>query len=723
MRTAQILVIGFAYRGILPMLARDREVRRRAIQGLLCRLAQWNAAQAPLLIAVEDIHWASRETLGHLAALAACAVSCPLLLVLSTREHNDPIDAAWRASARGSGLSAIDLAPLSEAEAREMAAHYPCADRGVIDSCVERAQGNPLFLDQLLRSVEAGHGPLPSSVHSIVLARLDRLAPADRETLQAASILGQQFSLPALQHLSAAAEAACARLIAEVLIRPEGDGFLFIHALVQEAVYASILKSRKRALHARAAQWYAGHDVVLHAEHLDLAADPEAARACLAAARALAQKYHAERALSLAERALALAAEAPLEFEALALRARLLLELGRVQQAVDAYSIATRSASSAAQQRQALSGLAAALRICDRHREALSVLDRALAIQGEEPQPAELAEIHLLRGNLYFPLGDSAACLAEHEQAREYAARSESPQSEARALSGLGDAYYQRARMLTADAYFDRCLALCAQHGIRDVEALNLSMRATTRMFRMELAGAFEDIGAAARLAAQIGELRAQMLAENVRAALLSYTADWQGAARHAEIALELTRRLGARRFEAESLVFLGLARAHLEGREHAERMFEQSHALCSEAGASAYFGPPILAALAANTTDAGTRKRALAEGEALLSGGCVSHCYLYFYEFAIDSQLEQADWSAAECYADALEVYMRAESTPWSDFLIERARALAQAGRGARAASLKRTLQALADKARNAGVKWRLSKLEQALERFESGA
>lgn len=150
--------------------------------------------------------------------------------------------------------------------------------------------------------------------------------------------------------------------------------------------------------------------------------------------------------------------------------------------------------------------------------------------------------------------------------------------------------------------------------------------------------------------------------------------------------------------------------------------MLEQSDALCSEAGVGAYFGPPILAARAAITTDAGTRKQALEQGEALLRGGCVSHCYLYFYEFAIDSQLEQADWPAAERYAGALEIYMRAEPTPWSDFLIQRARVLAQAGRGARAASLQRSLQALADQARNAGVKWRLDQLEQALERFDSG-
>lgn len=703
--------------------AMDRDARQRATQALLCSLVHWVSTQAPRLILVEDIHWATRATLAHLAALAASARACPLLLVMSTREDADPIDAAWRAAARGASITAIDLAPLSEAEAREMAAHYPCPDAALVRSCIERAQGNPLFLDQLLRNAEAGHGPLPGSVQSIVLARMDRLAPADREALQAASVLGQEFSLPALRYLAAGADEACPRLVEQVLIRPEGEGFLFIHALVQEGVHASILKSRKRELHGRAAQWYADHDLALHAEHLDLAGDSGAARAYVEAARAQAQKYHHERALRLAERALALAGEVGMRFEATALRGRLLLDLGRVEAAVDAYRAASTLAPAGAQRRQALTGLAAALRICDRHRGALSALDQALAIAGDEPSPGELAEIHLLRGNLYFPLGESEACLAEHEEARVHAARSGSPQLEARALSGLGDAYYQRAQMLTAHRYFDRCIELCQQHGIRNVEAVNLAMRAATRLNRNEFAAALEDARIAAQLAAQIGDLRAQMLAENLWCACLAYATDWQGAAQHAALALEIARRLGARRFEAEMLMYVGIARWHLDGPAQGERILDRSYALCVETGATTYFGPPILAALAAVTSDPGKRKVALAEGEALLAGGCVSHCHLLFYEYAIDIELEQGDWPAVERYAGALEAYTRVEPTPWSDFLIRRARALARAGEGARDASLVDTLRALADEARRAGIKWRLGKLEQTLQRLADGA
>ena len=119
------------------------------------------------------------------------------MLALTSRPEPDPIDAAWRAASGGCPLLTLDLAPLTAAEARELAASYGCEDQALVASCVQRAEGNPLFLDQLLRNAISGGRTLPSSIQSIVLARLDRLDPDDRQALQAASILGQRFSVEA----------------------------------------------------------------------------------------------------------------------------------------------------------------------------------------------------------------------------------------------------------------------------------------------------------------------------------------------------------------------------------------------------------------------------------------------------------------------------------------------------------------------------------------------
>ena len=81
------------------------------------------------------------------------------------------------------------------------------ATQSVAIACIERAGGNPLFLEQLLRNAQEGsHEAIPASIQSLVLARMDRLAPRDREAFQIAAVIGQRFDLALLRHLMGAPE-------------------------------------------------------------------------------------------------------------------------------------------------------------------------------------------------------------------------------------------------------------------------------------------------------------------------------------------------------------------------------------------------------------------------------------------------------------------------------------------------------------------------------------
>ena len=111
---------------------------------------------------------------------------------MTTRPEGDPINASWRARARGCPVTTVDLAPLAEDEAQELAAHFPELPQDTIDACIQRAEGYPLFLDQLLRAASAGHDLLPGSVRSLVLARAARLSARDHAALQAAAVLGHR---------------------------------------------------------------------------------------------------------------------------------------------------------------------------------------------------------------------------------------------------------------------------------------------------------------------------------------------------------------------------------------------------------------------------------------------------------------------------------------------------------------------------------------------------
>ena len=112
--------------------------------------------------------------------MTTTVAECPAMLVMTSRVEGDPLDHAWRGSTHGSPLLTIDLGPLHEEEAIVMAGAYVDATEQFAKSCIERAEGNPLFLEQLLRSAEErGEEDMPASIQSLVLARMDRLSAAE----------------------------------------------------------------------------------------------------------------------------------------------------------------------------------------------------------------------------------------------------------------------------------------------------------------------------------------------------------------------------------------------------------------------------------------------------------------------------------------------------------------------------------------------------------------
>jgi class 3 adenylate cyclase len=243
--------------------AMDEATRTAGKEELVSSLVRKAAEKTPMAVSVEDIHWADNSTLSHLARLTRTCADCRVLVLMTSRIEGDPIDTAWRAETGGAPLTTVDLGPLRPQEALTFAHDFFHATDQFAQTCVERAGGNPLFLEQLLRGAqEASESKIPSSVQSIVLGRMDILEVADRQALQASSILGQRFALDALRNLIEDPEYDCRALVEHFLVRPEGTGFLFAHALVRDGVYSSLLKDRRRDLHKRAADWYASRACV-----------------------------------------------------------------------------------------------------------------------------------------------------------------------------------------------------------------------------------------------------------------------------------------------------------------------------------------------------------------------------------------------------------------------------------------------------------------------------
>ncbi|MFO7306368.1 MAG: AAA family ATPase [Gammaproteobacteria bacterium] len=675
--------------------AMDPSTRQRGHTMALAQLIEWAAQRAPLLLVVEDIHWADDHERARLAEIAAVVASCPILFIMTTRPEGDPINATWRARARGCPVTTLDLAPLAADEAEEFAAFYPELPRETIKACIRRAEGYPLFLDQLLRAANAGSTSLPGSVRTLVLARADGLPDIDHRALQAGAVLGQQSQLDALREMIGHSDYEPTLLIEHGFMRAEGIQLQFAHALFRDAIYESILKSHRRELHRSAARWFAQRDLALYAEHLAAAQEGSAASAYLDAAHAEQQTLRFERALGLAQKGLALAREPTLLHSLSALLGELLLQLGRTHDALAAFRESLDFAVDPLSRGQAWYGIASALRVMDRHEEALDCLERAEAQWHERADARMRARLYTLRGNLLFPLGRIEACLKAHEEAYRYALEARSALEIACALGGLGDAYYQRGQMITARRHFAQCVQEARGENLVGVLLANLPMLAITEIYFGAPSAGREHLQEALDLATRIGDLRNELLIYVCYCEGFLIQGQYGEARSRALHALELARQLGARRFQAECMGMLAGAMLGASERDEALRVARESVHISRECGMS-YCGPVLLSLVARATDDPAERIRALEEGESLLAAGCVSHSYFNFYMHAIEVSLEQGHWNEARRYASALETYTWPEPLPFTTMLVERARVLADLGEGLQSDDTYTALKAL---------------------------
>jgi class 3 adenylate cyclase/tetratricopeptide (TPR) repeat protein len=670
--------------------AMDNATRQRRACDALTALLRRAAALRPQLLLVEDIHWASPELLRQLAAIARAASQAPLVLLLSSRIEGDPIDKAWRASIHGCSLMSIDLAPLRPHEAQLLAGQLLDATSPFLAQCIERAEGNPLFLEQLLRTARAADGSspaptVPPTIRSLVLERMDRLAPDDREALQAAAVLGKRFSLSSLRGVGGRPHARIEALVAADLVRPDAEDYLFAHALIQEAVYVSTLKSRRRELHRAAASWFGELDPVLQAEHLDRAEDTAAAAAYLRAAGAEAARLRFEAALRLAERGGLLAAQLP-QVDATTgcqlalLRAEVLHELGRSAESIAVYQLALALAADDLQRCRAWLGAAAGHRVTGDFAAAMDALGHAETIATRLGLTIELSRIHHTRGNLFFAQGRIDECDAQHVTALRLAEQCGDTESQARALSGLGDARYAQGHMRSALEYFKRCVAL--SEGQIRIAGPNRCMIGHCLWYENQLPTAIAEARAARDDAARGGVVQVELFAQISLTQFLAEAGRHDEADAACEQALLLARQVGSRRYE--SLALSEVARRQLQRDQLAQARdtLQQALALAQQTGLG-FIGAKLHALLSHTASSAAERALCLADGAALLQQTGLAHNHLWFHRFAIESTLAAGEWQAALDHAGALEQSFQAEALPWVALVVERARAIVAAAGG----------------------------------------
>ncbi|MBW3642962.1 MAG: AAA family ATPase [Actinobacteria bacterium] len=252
---------------------------------------------SPTVLVIEDAHWMDEASAAALSDLRQGPRTSPWLL-LTTR----------RAGTTGGYLapaeSRMQLEPLPPSEMTELVAHL-ARRRGIpaarVEALVDKAAGNPFFMEELLEATSASDEAPPDSVEKLLMARLDRLADDARTLIRQASVLGIAFDGSVLEAvLEESGIAATHSGVDELLRREEGGNWSFRHALVREVAYGSLSYRDRKSTHRRAALIYEqrGAPPGLLAIHFSRAgmAEPAWRHASAAADQAAAKQAHAEAA-------------------------------------------------------------------------------------------------------------------------------------------------------------------------------------------------------------------------------------------------------------------------------------------------------------------------------------------------------------------------------------------------------------------------------------------
>jgi len=226
----------------------------------------------PLLMVYEDFHWSDPTTRELVEMLIDRVSTLRVLVVISFRPEFTP---SWVGRPHVTQLILRRLAPLQRAEMIARVTGGKALPKEIADQIINRTDGVPLFIEELTKSVvesglmiETGEGyavtgpavplAIPTTLHASLLARLDRLAPT-REVAQIAAALGRSFShdlisavaqMPRQKLDEALEQLVHAELIFRRGIPPDAE-YTFKHALVQDAAYSTLLRSRRQQIHGR----------------------------------------------------------------------------------------------------------------------------------------------------------------------------------------------------------------------------------------------------------------------------------------------------------------------------------------------------------------------------------------------------------------------------------------------------------------------------------------
>ena len=500
------------------------------------RWAEQLADAQPLVLVFEDVHWGEEPLLDLVEYLGRSLRDVPVLIVALARPELLDARPAWGGGIRSA--SAIDLAPLGGSESEELVdallsrADVPPAERGLV---LERAEGNPLFLEEIVHTLrEGGLEGIPDTLQALIAARIDGLAADEKRVLQSAALVGRVFWRGALEALIPdldVPELLDRLLDRELLVREERStisddlAFRFKHVLIRDVAYGGMSKAQRAAEHQGFAAWLerrAKDELAeIRAHHLDQAAalvaelertvPEELARSAAAALEEAGRRALRRGALGVARRTLLRAVELEPTPERRYLAAHAAWRLADVPTVGDEAAevlVEARAAGRRDVEGRALVLLAdLALHSEGDVSRAHDLADEALVILPTD-ELAGLYDAHALITTIFWWLGNGDGATRHAEEMIELAHRAGRPELESLARTQLSAIAGVRGDTAGAVALLEEAEALAETSGSREAMGQALAVLGR-RLLESDLGDAerylrqaleiFEEIGAAGR--------------------------------------------------------------------------------------------------------------------------------------------------------------------------------------------------------------------------------
>jgi class 3 adenylate cyclase/tetratricopeptide (TPR) repeat protein len=228
------------------------------------RVVELLSEQGPLLLVFEDVHWADESLLDLVDYLISRIRDHAVAFLALARPEFLEVRPTWGAGVLGQTM--LQLEPLTAGEATQVVGTLLSgADPSTVTKVVEKAEGNPLFIEELVAALgdDAAVGDLPATVRAAIAARIDALPPDARTALLHASVIGQSFWAGVLEGIGELddVDASLEALESRGLVRRhpqsqvEGDTeFAFKHVLIRDVAYATLPRGLRRDLHAATAR-------------------------------------------------------------------------------------------------------------------------------------------------------------------------------------------------------------------------------------------------------------------------------------------------------------------------------------------------------------------------------------------------------------------------------------------------------------------------------------